>query len=147
MSDETWDAVCNSLKTHPTLQILNLPASQSFRGASLASAVLKSRIQVLLDMMKVNMTIHTIRVSGRYDEHELSEGRSLRTRILEIQKTRPITYHVKVLGRAIVATRVRTDANSLWMILSGNLEVALSPTTAATTPCTNHPTPATATVS
>jgi hypothetical protein len=24
MSDETWAAICDSLKTHPTLQILNL---------------------------------------------------------------------------------------------------------------------------
>jgi hypothetical protein len=47
-----------------------------------------------------------------------------------------------VLGRALLAAR--SDANSFWMLLSGNPEVALSSTrTATTTPAANLPTPAT----
>jgi Ran GTPase-activating protein (RanGAP) involved in mRNA processing and transport len=51
LSDETWDAVCDSLKTHPTLQVLNLLWLES-KVSHLALAVLKSRIQALVDMLK-----------------------------------------------------------------------------------------------
>jgi hypothetical protein len=61
----------------------------------------------------------------------------LRPRLLAIQKTRPIPYRAKVLGRALVAAR--TDSNSFWMLLSGNAEVASPSATAAA----NLPTPAT----
>jgi hypothetical protein len=67
--------------------------------------VLKSRIQILLDMMKVNLSIHTIRVN-LYTYHELFqklvipylETNRLRARLVAIQKTRPIAYRAKVLG-------------------------------------------------
>jgi hypothetical protein len=143
MSDETWDAFCDSLKTHPTLQILDLTA----RAPPLAPpAVIKSRIQALVDMMKVNISIHTIRLDSRYSNHELFRGSVIpvlqtnrfRTCVRAIQKTRPIDYRAKVLGRALVA--VRTDPNRFWMLLSGNPEVAFSSTTATTTPVASLPT-------
>jgi hypothetical protein len=157
MSDETWDAVCDSLKTHPTLQILNLPTIFRIIGViPLAPTVLQFRIQALVNLLKVNISLHTIRTSKLYSEHELFqksvipylETNRLRPRVRAIQQTRPLSYRAKVLGQALVATRVRTDANSLWMLLSGNPEVALSSTTAATTPAvTNRLAPATAAVS
>jgi hypothetical protein len=57
ISDETWNAVCDSLKTHPTLQVLNL---QSVVLAPIAPAVLNSRIQALVNTMKGNMSIRSI---------------------------------------------------------------------------------------
>jgi hypothetical protein len=143
MSVETWDAVCDSLKTHPTLKVLELWVTQSLFGV-----VLNSRIQALVDMLKVNMSIHTIRLPSRYCEHELFRGsvipyletNRLRPRTRAIQKARPIAYRAKVLGRALLTAR--TDANSFWMLLSGNAEVAFSPTTATTTLAANLPTAA-----
>jgi hypothetical protein len=97
-------------------------------------------------MLKVNTSIHTIRLDPGYDELELFQGsvipyletNEFRPRLLAIQKTRPILYRAKVLGRALLATR--TNPNRLWMLLSGNAEVAFSSTTAAaasiTTPAT-----------
>jgi hypothetical protein len=61
LSDETWDAVCDSLKAQPTLEVLRLC---SIFGE--APAAITSRIQALLDMMKVNMSIHTIHLYSRY---------------------------------------------------------------------------------
>jgi hypothetical protein len=147
VTDESWDAVCASLKTHPTIQVLSFHTIQP-REAPPSPALLKSRIQALLDMVKANMTIHTIRPPNRYySEHELYrksvviylETNQFRPRVHAIQKTRPIAYRTKVLGRALLA--VRTDANSCWMLLSGNAEVAFPSTTAAA----NLATPATAT--
>jgi hypothetical protein len=65
MSDETWGVICNSLETHPTLEVLNLRATGMFGMAPLpllAPAVLKSRIEALVNMLKLNMSIHTIPV-------------------------------------------------------------------------------------
>jgi hypothetical protein len=146
MSDETWDAVCDSLKTHPSLQVLNI---QSILPSGVPSALRKSRVQALVDMLKVNTSIYTIHVDSHYSEHELFRGtiipylvaNRLRPRLLAIQKTRPIAYRAKVLGRALLA--VGTDINSFWMLLSGNAEVAFPSTTATATLVANLPTPAT----
>jgi hypothetical protein len=128
MNDERWGAICDSLKAHPTIEVLDLRAS--YADAATAPAVLKSRMQALLDTVKTNMSIHTIYLDSRYRQHELFLGsvvpyletNRFRPRVRAIQKTRPITYRAKVLEQALLA--VRTDANSFWMLLSGNAEVA-----------------------
>jgi hypothetical protein len=146
MNDETWGAVCDSLKSHPTLEVLDLIHGEH----TMAPDVITSRMQALLDMIKVNTSIHTLRVHYSYREHEMYqrsvipylETNRLRPRVLAIQKARPIAYRAKVLGRALLAAR--TDANSFWILLSGNAEVDFSSTrTATTTPAANLPTPAT----
>jgi hypothetical protein len=90
VSDETWDAVCDSLKTHPTLEVLN--PSASFRDAKMAPAVITFRIQALVDMLKVNNSIHTIHVSDRYTEHELfleSVAPYLKANLFESNRLQP----------------------------------------------------------
>jgi hypothetical protein len=144
VSDETWGAVCDSLKKHPKLEVLQLWGSAQYEMAPLAPEVRESRIQAVLDMMKVNLSIHTIRLDSQYTEHELLRGSVIpiletnrfRPRLLAIQTTRPMAYRAKVLGRALLA--VRTDPHRFWMLLSGNAEVAFLSTTA------NFPTPANA---
>jgi hypothetical protein len=148
ISDETWDAVCDSLKTHPTLEVLYLWPND----ATTAPAVITSRIQALLDMMKMNTSIQTIYLDSRYSQHELFRGsvfpylqtNRFRLRVRAIQRTLPITYRAKVLSRSLLATRA--DTNSFWMLLSGNTEVAFASMTATTTPAATLPAPATATV-
>jgi hypothetical protein len=132
LSDETWGAISDSLKAHPSLEVLNLRATRW--GFTTAPAVLKSRIQALVDMMKENMSIHTIYLDDYYYVHTLFkesvvpylETNRLRPRLLAIQKTIPHAYRAKVLERALVA--VRTDPNRFWMLLSGNSEVAFPST-------------------
>jgi hypothetical protein len=127
MNDETWADVCDSLKTHPTLEILDLLVSGW--PPPVAPDVITSRTQALVEMIKVNTSIRTIHVDLCYSEHEMYresvvpylETNRLRPRLLAIQKTRPIPYRAKVLGRALLSAR--TDANNFWMLLSGNAEV------------------------
>jgi hypothetical protein len=143
ISDKTWATICDSLKTHPTLQVLDL-------RETIAPLVVKFRVQSLLDMMKVNMSIHRIHLRARSLQHELFQTsvipylqtNKLRGRVRAIQRALLITYRVKVLGRALLSAR--TDANKFWMILSGNAEVAFPSATATTVLVTNLPTPATA---
>jgi hypothetical protein len=148
-NDETWGAVCDSLKTHPTLEVLDLFTTfiYTLGGAPpMAPDVITSRIQALVDMMKMNMSIHTIYLDLIYSETEMYresvipylETNRFRPRLLAIQKSRPITCRAKVLRRALLA--LRTDPNRFWMFLSGNAEVAFPSTTATTTPAANLPT-------
>jgi hypothetical protein len=147
MTDETWDAVCDYLKTHPTLEVLDFRAR--FRDAMMTPAKLKSRIQALVDMLKVNTSIHTIHLRDLYSEHELFresvspylETNRFRPRLLAIQRARPVPYRAKVLGRALMAARA--DANCFWMLLSGNAEVAFPSSTTTISAAANLPTPAT----
>jgi hypothetical protein len=133
VNDEIWGAICNSLKTHPTLEVLILCGT--FRVAVPTPALVSSRIQTLVDMMKVNMSIHTMLLDPRYSQHEIFrvsvipylETNRLRPHLFAIQRTRPITYRAKVLGRALLTAH--TDANSFWMLLSGNCEVAFPSST------------------
>jgi hypothetical protein len=148
VNDETWVAVCDSLKAHPTLEVFDFRAAKKFENTfelaepSVFPAVIKSRVQVLLDMLKVNTSIHTLRLDSCYKVNEIFlesvipylETNRFRLRIRAIQKTHPTSYRAKVLGRALLA--VRTDPNRFWMLLSGNAEVSLPSTTA------NLPTPA-----
>jgi hypothetical protein len=110
-------------------------------------ADITSRIEALLDVMKMNMSIHTIHLDPRYGQHDIFresvipyfETNRFRLRVRAIQKTRPSAYRDKVLGRALLAAS--TDVNRFWMLLSGNAEVVLSSKTATTTPAANLPTP------
>jgi hypothetical protein len=140
LSFETWVAVCDSLKTHPTLQVLCL-------RSSLLRSLLKSRIQVLLDMMKENMSIHTITIVASISSSEgwsfgiLRRIVSARAFVLSKRLAQLCTV-LRLLGQALFAAR--TDPNRFWMLLSGNPEVAFPSTTATTPPPGNLPTPATA---
>jgi hypothetical protein len=118
-------------------------------GMALTPTVLTSRIQALVDMMKVNVSIHTIHLHDRHSEHDLFrrsvipylETNRFRPRLLAIQQTRPIPYRAKVLGRALLSAR--TDANRFWMLLSGNAEVAFPSRTATIAAAGNLTTAAT----
>jgi hypothetical protein len=128
MNDEAWSAVCDSLKLHPTLEVLDL--SRIHHDAETLPVGNTSRVQALLGMMEVNTSIHTIHLHYHYSQHELFresvvpylETNRFRQRVRAIQETLPIAYRAKVLGRALLT--VRNDPNRLWMLISGNAEVA-----------------------
>jgi hypothetical protein len=134
LSDETWDAVCDSLKTHPTLEILDLRATLMNANAEhpVPPTVIKSRMQALLDMLKVNTSIQYVCLDQCHTSTNLYresivphlETNRFRPHLLAIQKTRPIAYRAKVLGRALIA--VRADPNRFWMLLSENAEVVFA---------------------
>jgi hypothetical protein len=107
VNNETWDAICDSLKTHPTLEVLDLRVS--YTNTSTASAVITSRMQALANMLEVNMSIHTLHLHSFYSDHELFRGsvifyletNRLRPCVRAIQKTRSCAHRVKVLGRTL----------------------------------------------
>jgi hypothetical protein len=64
--------------------------------------------------------------------------------LLAIQRTRPIPYRAKVLGRALLSAR--TVPNRFWMLLSGNAKLAFLSSTTTIASAANLPdTPSTTT--
>jgi hypothetical protein len=150
MNDETWGAVCDSVKTHPKIEELDLLATfrHRRRHPPVAPDVMTSRMQTLLDMMRVNTSIRRIGLDSRFTEHDIYRDsvipylktNRLRSLLLAIQRTHPITYRAKILGRALLTARY--DVNLFWLLLSGNAEVAFPSTAVTTTRVANLPTPA-----
>jgi hypothetical protein len=54
VSDETWDGICDSLETHPTLELLNLFAMDE---GKMPPDMITSRTQAIVDMMKVGVPV------------------------------------------------------------------------------------------
>jgi hypothetical protein len=103
-SDETWYAICNSLKTHPTLQVLNLrnQTMGPFRVAPLAPAVFNSRIQALVDMLEGNMSIHAIHVRDLYSQHDLySEHELFRGSVIPYLETNRLRPRVRAIQKKL----------------------------------------------
>jgi hypothetical protein len=149
LSDLAWYAICDSFKTHPTLQALNL-RNQTMRPFGVSPAVLKSRIQALVDVMEGNISIHAIHVCDLYSEHELFRGsvipyletNGLRRRVRAIQKLAQLLTVPRFWDERFLLFEPMQIAFGCF--LSGNPEVAFPSTTTTTTPAANLPTPATA---
>jgi hypothetical protein len=159
---ECWDSVvqvCDSLKTHATLQVLNLGEIHRL-GETLTPAVPRSRIQPLVDMMKVNMSIHTIHLDSlastcRYTQYiwiplltgntSFTERRSSRISSGSGYSRMPSRKlaQLHTVPRALLA--VRSNRNRFWMLLSGNAEIAFPSKTTTIAIAANLP-PAPATV-
>jgi hypothetical protein len=113
VNDEMWGDICDSLETHPTLEVLILWSIS-------APAVIKSQIQALVDMMKVNTTIHTIQLSSCYTHHELFRGSVIpyletnrfRPRVRAIQRTRPIPSSTATIAAAANLPDTSTTATA-----------------------------------
>jgi hypothetical protein len=63
MSDETWGAVCDSFKTHPTLEVLDL--REIITDLAIAPATITARILALLGILKMNTSIRLNSCSRR----------------------------------------------------------------------------------
>jgi hypothetical protein len=128
VSKDSLIAICESLKTHPTLEVLDFGSIGPVEHP--AEPVVMSRLRVLLDMVKANTLIHTIRLWELYESNGFFresivpylERNRLRSRVCAIQEALPHSFRARVLGRALLAAR--SDANRFWMLLSGNAEVA-----------------------
>ncbi len=114
VNEEMLSFLCESLKTHPTLEVLDLSSAIT---AGMTSTDITPRMHALLDMMKVNISIQIIRLRAPYRPHHLFresvipylERNRFWLHVLAIQQTRPIPYRTKVLGQALLA--VRSDPN------------------------------------
>jgi hypothetical protein len=137
ISDDNWSILCESLKAHPTLTILNLFDNRPIifddidddDGLLSDEAQKAHRTRLLADMVQANTIMLTIELA-RYerDDHIYTdeilpylETNRYRPRVLAIKKTieRPFREK-KVLGRALFCAK--SNPNLVWMFLSQNVD-------------------------
>jgi hypothetical protein len=124
INDENWTILCESLKAHPTLLILNLPSSH----ARLSDKRTTNRTRLLAEMVQQNTVLHTIRLSERERDEQIYtqeirpylEVNLYRPRVLAVKKTTERPFREKVLGRALYS--VKSGPNLVWMFLSENVD-------------------------
>jgi hypothetical protein len=131
ITDENWAILCRSVRTHPTLEVLDLRFTTNRRG--LTCPVRKNRRALaLVEILQENTVLHTIRTS-----HDECCQRVMRESIcpsLQINRFRSRVNAVKetpghmrrqILGRALYA--IRRDPNLVSMFLAENIDCVSLP--------------------
>jgi hypothetical protein len=130
VNDANWKALCMSLKTHPTLEVLGLrtTTSSTDRQARDFKTTRKNRMLDLEEMLKVNTLIHTIELgSNECDESLLQHfirprlKRNLYLPRLSAMKNGDSLLRAKLLRRALESKQESPDA--LWMFISQNKDI------------------------
>jgi hypothetical protein len=130
ISTENWKALCQSLQTHPTLEVLILRTTTSSidRRDPGFKDRRTSRMRHLEEMLKVNTVMHTIDLESTECDKALLQ-QSIRPR-LERNLYRPRVCamkqadslrRAKLLGQALKSKQWSPDA--LWMFLSQNEDI------------------------
>jgi hypothetical protein len=131
ITDENWATLCRSVRTHPTLEVLDLRFTTNRRG--LTCPVRKNqRALALVEMLQENTVLHTIRTS--HDECcqrviQESIRPSLQTnrfwsRVNAVKES-PDHLRRQVLGRALYA--VRRDPNLVSMFFCREHRLRITP--------------------
>jgi hypothetical protein len=130
--DEIWIAFWQSVARHPKLEEIWIRSSTRRDGTTDAQKT--SRTQVIVDALRVNTVLETIRLKRvDYDEDTLD---STVYPLLLANKYRPRVRAItqeegerrrKLLGRALVSTS--NHPSLIWMLISGNADVRLGPST------------------
>lgn len=137
ISNENWTILFQSLRGHPTLTKLNLgmtsPARDDDGNTILTFHEKVRRTGAVAQMMKENTVLHDVDLTQDecnqriYAESILPrlETNLYRPRVRAIKKA-AISLRRPLLGRALQSESVRTKANLLWMLLSGNPDIVVS---------------------
>jgi hypothetical protein len=130
ISNDNWKALCQSLKAHPTLEVLGLrtTTSSAERRDPDFNATRTHRMRGLEGMLKVNTIMHTIDLEPtECDESLLQhsirprlEGNLYQPRVCAMKKVDSL-LRAKLLGRALESKQ--GSPNALWMFLSQNEDI------------------------
>jgi hypothetical protein len=128
ISDNNWNTMCNSLRTHLKLKSLDLFHTQDVLWTEKKRA---TRIRAVAAMLLSNTVLEKIYFSpSEVDEQlfkdvispRLEMNRSLFESQRQAVQLVPCSQRPKLLGRALYA--VRYNPNLVWMFLSENIDVA-----------------------
>jgi hypothetical protein len=138
VNNENWKALCKSIKTHPSLEVLGLrtTTSSTERRDPEFKITGKNRMLDLEEMLKVNTLMHTIDLkSFECDESILQHSiqprlkRNLYQPRVSAMKKDDSLLRAKLLGRALESKQESPDA--LWMFLSQNEDILACFTTSS----------------
>jgi hypothetical protein len=138
ISDNNWTIMCESIKAHSSLTILDLrtTTSRSSYDSGVIIALSEDqkahRAHAIAEMIQPNKLLHTIKLTTHERDEQIYtqdirpylETNLHRTRVLAIKKA-DISLRRPLLGLALQTKSVRNTPNLLWMFLSGNPDVVL----------------------
>jgi hypothetical protein len=137
----SWATLCESLKAHPTLTILDLRDTRPLlrRGAArmfqmLPSQRTRHRTRAISEIVQQNTVLHSVKLlEEERDEQIFTESilprlelNRYRPRVLAIKKA-DIQLRRPLLGLALQTESVRNKSNLIWIFLSGNPDVLVRP--------------------
>lgn len=125
ISPENWTLLLRSLHNHRTLTEVEL---WKLMPADLSSEDQATRLQAVVDLLRVNHNIHTVTFDESVRTHPvyqnsilpLLEANHFRPRITAMWPA-PLSLRPAVLGRAL--DTVSNDPRLLWQFLSSNLDI------------------------
>jgi hypothetical protein len=129
ISDENWDVLWQSVSRHPKLE--NIDMDTTNRG--LADVEKTRRTHAIVDALRVNTVLHTIRLCRNNCDLEILHNmvrphllvnmyRPRAAAIATIAEERGI-WQRKILGRALASVSSNPCPDPIWMIVSGNANV------------------------
>jgi hypothetical protein len=127
ISDENWNVLWQSLSCHPKLEILEV-RTRELRG--IPEAEKTRRTQAIVDALRVNTVLHTIRAQWNEYDLEILDNmvhphllvNRYRPRVAAIAEARGV-WQRKLLGRALASVSSNPSLNPIWRMVSGNVNV------------------------
>jgi hypothetical protein len=134
INDENWSVLCQSLRAHPTMTLLDLrETTPQVNPGGVVRIVLSEeqkaqRARLLAEMMQTNTVLQTIHFYQSDMDQEIYTKVILprlkmnlyRPRVLAIKETDDSLFREKLLGRALYC--VKSNPSLVWMFLSQNVD-------------------------
>jgi hypothetical protein len=132
INDENWKVLCQSLRSHPTLETLDLSGTYHDLNVGISDASKKHRCNCIVDLLRFNTVLRSVHLTrNERDEIIWSESillhletRSYLPLVLEIKAVVDQPRRSKLFGRAL--NTVKTKPYLLYLFLSGNIDIIVA---------------------
>jgi hypothetical protein len=126
ISEESWRVILQSIRKHPSLQVLDLSLTPSSRRMSPAAKT--ERMLAIMEILQVNTMLLQIQMLLHECDKQILEDQInprlqlnlYRKNIRSIKDVNTGLLHRKLLGRAL--GQVRNNSDLLWLILGENVD-------------------------
>jgi hypothetical protein len=144
IGENNWNRLCQALKTHPSLESVNLQGTGDTSSASQNLEKVEGmygeqkafRMLALAEAIEENTVLHTLVLSPDETDDEIFEESIVphletnlfRPRVIAVKHAvrHPLSFRQKVLGRALQS--ISRNPNLLWCFLSENIDAAFGST-------------------
>jgi hypothetical protein len=130
INDENWKVLCQSLRSHPTLETLDFSGTfNDVNNAIRAKSSRKRRCKCIVDLLRSNTVLRSVHLTrNERDETIWSESilphlqtRTYQPLVLEIKAVVDQPRRSKLFGRALDS--VKAKPYLLYLFLSGNIDI------------------------
>jgi hypothetical protein len=129
INHENWTVLCQSLRSHPTLDTLDLSGTFHYPNAGITEASKKHRCTCIVNLLRSNTVLRSVLLTrDERDETIWSksiiphlETREFQPLVLEIKTVADQPRRSKLFGRAL--NSVKTQPYLLYLFVIGNVDI------------------------